>query len=86
MPEVIHGGVYLYRVIATCSLCGRTDDVGPFELLRDAVAEQLPGWLNPTVGTYFRLNDESGMPITLCPDCVRKPLREIVDGLRLLRG
>lgn len=87
MPEIARpdGGVYLYRATATCTLCGRTDDVGPFEMVTDAAVKQLPEWILPT-DLRFVVSDGFGTPITICPDCAEKPVREVRHAFGVLRG
>lgn len=75
-PAVSGGGLYLYRAIAECSACGKVVDVGPFDNLTNAVTSQLPGWLLTSGGTLtWRLADGFGTPVTLCDECMEKPLR-----------
>lgn len=70
------GGVYLYRATADCSACGRSVDVGPFDSMVEAVADQLPGWLLPSaMGPHWVLADGFGARMTLCDDCMGRPLR-----------
>lgn len=74
------GGVILYRATATCSFCGRTDDVGPFEAVRDAIESELPGWIGPADSRIF-IRDPAGTPLTICPACAARPLLELRAGL-----
>jgi hypothetical protein len=73
------GGMYIYRATVTCSLCGRSEDVGPFDAMKEAWQWQyLSGWTTP--GGKLSLADSEGNPVTLCPDCAgRKSLNEILN-------
>lgn len=79
-PIVKSGGVYLYRATAECSACGAVVDVGPFTELSDAYEPaMLGGWLSPAASrATFRLTDHIGTPVTLCPTCMGRPLRDVL--------
>lgn len=76
------GGVYTYRATAECSACGRVVDVGPFEMIRNAVAENLPGWLVPSSLDGWTIRDGVGRPITLCNLCMTRPLQAVLADVK----
>jgi hypothetical protein len=86
MPEVKLGGQYVYRAVVSCSLCNRTDNVGPFEHVQDALTKCLPDWclISDYEPISFRTKD--GRPLDVCPDCMSRPVREIRDAIRHLWG
>jgi hypothetical protein len=65
----------MYRATAECSACAKVVDIGPFDSLTRA-ADLLPEWLLPVGPNGFRLNDLFRAPMTLCDDCMGRPLRE----------
>lgn len=80
-PTVKSGGVYLYRATAECSACGKVVDVGPFDLgVRDAVQNEVKGWLGIGAAPQWVLSDGFGTRATLCDECVSlRPLRAVLD-------
>lgn len=79
-PQVSSGGVHLYRATAECSACGKVVDVGPFDTISSSVQAQLHGWLTAT-GVGWRITDGFGTPVTLCDECMGRPLRVVLDDI-----
>lgn len=76
-PMVDRGGTHLYRATAECSGCGKVVDVGPFDTLASSVQAELVGWLVPA-GLGWSLRDGAGTPVTLCEECMARPLRDVL--------
>lgn len=74
------GGVYQYRATAECDACGTVVDVGPFDSVTQAVAGQLPGWML-AFGNTWGLADIYGARATLCPECMRTPVVDVLDAI-----
>lgn len=74
--------LHLYRAIAECSACGKTTDVGPFTDIAQATAKGLPGWLLEAAHPpTFVLSDAFGQRFALCPECMARPLREVLADI-----
>ena len=79
------GGLYLYRATAECSACGKVVDVGPFDNVASAAWVHLPGWLlpaSPSPGLSWQIRTGFGALVTLCDECMGKPLRDVIEAVR----
>lgn len=70
----------MYRAVVECQACGRVVDVGPFDNVQTAVADQVPGWL-VAFSMGWQLRDAFGTSFTVCDECLTEPFRDLTAAI-----